>query len=258
MQSTPTTNRTGASRSLWMATADPPVFAPLVADAHVRACIVGAGIAGLTTAWRLAKAGVDVIVLEEHDLHAGQTARTTGHLCEALDDRYFRLEHLHGEHGARMAAHSHGVAVDTIERICQEEGIDCGFARVDGYLVRGEGDARAGLLAREHDAALRAGLDVELVPAPPGAMAGFGEALRFPRQARFHALEYLAGLSRAVVRMGGRIHTGTRAVAVEGGSNAGVTLANGARVQAEHVVVATNVPFNDRLAIHTKQAAYRT
>ena len=258
MQSNPTTNRTGASRSLWMATADPPVFAPLVADAHVRACIVGAGIAGLTTAWRLAKAGVDVIVLEEHDLHAGQTARTTGHLCEALDDRYFRLEHLHGEHGARMAAHSHGVAVDTIERICQEEGIDCGFARVDGYLVRGEGDARAGLLAREHDAALRAGLDVELVPAPPGAMAGFGEALRFPRQARFHALEYLAGLARAVVRMGGRIHTGTRAVAVEGGSNAGVTLANGARVQAEHVVVATNVPFNDRLAIHTKQAAYRT
>ena len=140
MQGNPTTNGNGARRSLWMATADPPVFAPLTADAHGRVCIVGAGIAGLTTAYRLAKAGVDVIVLEEHDLHAGQTARTTGHLCDALDDRYFDLEQLHGEHGARMAAHSHGVAVDTIQHICAEEGIDCGFARVDGFLVRGEND----------------------------------------------------------------------------------------------------------------------
>ena len=96
MQRTPTSERKGASRSLWMATADPPVFAPLSADAHARVCIVGAGIAGLTTAYRLARAGVDVVVLEEGDLHDGQTARTTGHLCDALDDRYCRLEQLHG------------------------------------------------------------------------------------------------------------------------------------------------------------------
>ena len=93
---------------------------------------------------------------------------------------------------------------------------------------------------------------------PPGAFARFGEALRFPRQARFHALEYTAGLARAIVRMGGRIHTGTCVETVDGGTNAGATATNGARVQAEHVVVATNVPFNHRLAIHTKQAAYRT
>jgi len=258
MQGNPTTNGNGARRSLWMATADPPVFAPLTADAHGRVCIVGAGIAGLTTAYRLAKAGVDVIVLEEHDLHAGQTARTTGHLCDALDDRYFDLEQLHGEHGARMAAHSHGVAVDTIQHICAEEGIDCGFARVDGFLVRGENDGKPGLLERERDAARRAGIDVEIVDAPPGAMAGFGQALRFPRQARFHALEYTTGLARAIVALGGRIHTGTRVDTIDGGANAGATAANGARVQADAVVVATNVPFNDRLAIHTKQAAYRT
>ena len=58
--------------------------------------------------------------------------------------------------------------------------------------------------------------------------------------------------------MGGRIHTGTRVDAVEGGEKRASPPANGARVQAEHVVVATNVPFNDRVAIHTKQAAYRT
>ena len=258
MERNPTMERTGASRSLWMATADPPVFAPLTADAHARVCVVGAGIAGLSTAYRLAKAGVDVVVLDEADLHGGQTARTTGHLCDALDDRWFELEQLHGAEGARMAAHSHAVAIDTIERICRDEEIECGFARCDGYLVRGEGDGRLGLLDHEYEAAVRAGLDVERVPAPPGAMAGFGGALLFKHQARFHSLDYIGGLARAIVRHGGRIHTGTRVDAIDGGANAGATAANGARVQCEHVVVATNVPFNDRLAIHTKQAAYRT
>ncbi|WP_213436974.1 MULTISPECIES: FAD-dependent oxidoreductase [Lysobacteraceae] len=242
-----------------MATADPPVFAPLSADAHARVCIVGAGIAGLTTAYRLARAGADVVVLEEGDLHDGQTARTTGHLSDALDDRYCRLEHLHGEQGARLAAHSHGVAIDMIERTCIDERIVCGFARVDGYLVRGHDDARtARLLDDEFAAARRAGIAVERVAAPPGAMAAFGDALRFPRQARFHALDYLGGLARAFVQLGGRLHTHTRVDAVDGGANAGATCANGARVQAEAVVVATNVPFNDRIAIHAKQAAYRT
>jgi glycine/D-amino acid oxidase-like deaminating enzyme/nitrite reductase/ring-hydroxylating ferredoxin subunit len=241
-----------------MATADPPVFAPLSADAHARVCIVGAGIAGLTTAYRLARAGVEVVVLDEGDLHAGQTARTTGHLCDALDDRYFELETMHGAGGARLAAHSHGVAIDVIESICAQEQIDCDFARVDGYLVQGEGSRAIGLLDHEADAARRAGLDVERVSAPPGALSVFGEALRFPNQARFHALDYLSGLARAVVQMGGRIHTHTRVDAIDGGANAGATTANGARVQADAVVVATNVPFNDRLAIHTKQAAYRT
>jgi glycine/D-amino acid oxidase-like deaminating enzyme/nitrite reductase/ring-hydroxylating ferredoxin subunit len=259
MQRTPTSERKGASRSLWMATADPPVFAPLSADAHARVCIVGAGIAGLTTAYRLARAGVDVVVLEEGDLRDGQTARTTGHLCDALDDRYFRLEQLHGAQGARLAAHSHGVAVDMIERTCIDEKIDCGFSRVDGYLVEGERNAHVSrVLDDEFAAARRAGIAVERVAAPPGAMARFGDALRFPRQAQFHALEYLGGLARAFVQLGGRLHTHTRVDTVDGGTNAGATAANGSRVQADAIVVATNVPFNDRLAIHTKQAAYRT
>ena len=217
--------RTVASRSLWMATDDPPVFAPLTADAHAR--VLHRRRRHRRPDHRVAPGArrpSTCVVLEEHDLHGGQTARTTGHLCDALDDRYFELEHLHGEHGARLAAHSHGVAIDTIEHICEEEGIDCGFARVDGYLVRGEGDPHADVLAarirrraaRGHRCRTRghrAGRDAS-ASAP---------ALRFPRQARFHALAYTTGLARAIVRMGGRIHTHSRVVQVDGGANAGAT-----------------------------------
>lgn len=53
------------SVSIWMDTAELPKFLPLVSDADTDVCIVGAGIAGLTTAYLLAREGRSVIVLND-------------------------------------------------------------------------------------------------------------------------------------------------------------------------------------------------
>ncbi|HEY4555590.1 MAG TPA: FAD-dependent oxidoreductase, partial [Lysobacter sp.] len=250
--------RQAGSTSLWSATAAVPDAAPLQVDARADVCIVGAGIVGLTTAYELLRAGRSVIVLDQAGIGAGQTARTTGHLCDALDDRFHELIRLHGEDGARTAARSHREAIAHIERICRDEGIDCDFAYVDGYLVLGEGAEQRDELEREYEAARRSGLDVEWVDAAPGAFAGFGRALCFRRQAQFHATKYLAGLARAVERLGGRLHGLTQVTEVHAGDDAGVDTLEGARVRAGAVVVASNTPFNDRVTMHTKQAPYRT
>jgi glycine/D-amino acid oxidase-like deaminating enzyme len=57
-------------------------------------CIVGAGIAGLTTAYLLTKAGKSVIVLDDGPVISGETERTTAHLVTVLDKRYCELEQL--------------------------------------------------------------------------------------------------------------------------------------------------------------------
>ena len=44
---------------------------------HVQVCVIGAGIAGLTTAYSLAKEGLKVLVLEEREIGGGQTSKTT-------------------------------------------------------------------------------------------------------------------------------------------------------------------------------------
>ena len=75
--------------------------------------------------------------------------------------------------------------------------------------------------------------------------------------AQFHPLKYLAQVAQAIVHEGGRIFTGTHADSVEGGVPA-VVEAGKHVVTADAVVVATNVPINDRVAIHTKQAPYMT
>src|SRR5215218_5751982 len=110
-----------ASTSLWMATADTPSQSRLKESIRTDVCIVGAGIAGLTTAYLLAREGRSVVVLDDGEIGGGMSSMTAAHLVTALDDRYFELERLHGEEGARYAAESHATAIDLIESICATE-----------------------------------------------------------------------------------------------------------------------------------------
>lgn len=227
-------------------------------DTEAEICVVGAGIAGLTTAYMLAKEGRRVVVLDDGPVGGGESSRTTAHAVNALDDRYVDLMRMHGKEGARLAAESHTAAIDWIERIAQDEFIACDFARLDGYLILTPGEPKE-LLQREWKALREIGLrDAELMECVPQLRFDTGLCIRFPRQAQFHIMHYLHGLAGAIERRGGRIFTRTRALSIVGGEHAHVETDAKRRVSAKSIVVATNTPVNDRFSIHTKQAAYRT
>jgi glycine/D-amino acid oxidase-like deaminating enzyme/nitrite reductase/ring-hydroxylating ferredoxin subunit len=248
----------GETVSPWWATGETPRFQPLTSNASADVCVVGAGIAGLTVGYLLAREGRSVIVLDDGPVAGGETGRTTAHLSNALDDRYYNLENLFGERGARLAAESHGAAIDLIEKVTHEERIDCDFERLDGYLFAPPDESKEEL-EREIDAAHRAGLrDVEWVERAPIDDFDTGRCLRFPRQAQFSPLAYMSGLARAFTRDGGRLHTATHAQEIRGGSPACVKTRGGHTVTSGAVVVATNAPVIDRLLVSTREGKYRT
>lgn len=233
-------------------------YHPLGIDTKADVVVVGAGIAGLTTAWLLAREKVDVIVLDDGPIGGGETERSSAHLASALDDRFVEIERMHGRSGAHIAYESHAAAIDFIEEVVTQRRIDCDFSRLDGWLFAGTGQS-PDVLQRELDAARRAGLvDVEMHDRVPHLLYDTGLALRFPRQGQVHPLKYLVGLADAVTEEGARIHTGHHATRIEGGESPRVLTSDGRVVHCRNVVVCTNTPVNDRFAIHTKQAAYRT
>jgi len=244
--------------SVWMQGDSIHVHCELTQDVDVEVCVVGAGIAGMTSAYLLLKEGRTVIVVDDGPIGGGQTERTTAHITNALDDRYTEIERWHGSEGARLAAESHTAAIDRIEEIINLEKIDCDFERLDGYLFNSIGESSS-FLEQELQAARRAGLlQVETILHCP--LTGFdtGPCLRFPNQAQFHPRKYLLGLATAILRMGGRIFTETHVAKVESGTPARIRTEKGFTVTSEAVIVATNSPFNDLVTIHTKQAPYST
>jgi glycine/D-amino acid oxidase-like deaminating enzyme/nitrite reductase/ring-hydroxylating ferredoxin subunit len=245
------------STSLWIDSAHPPKTSPLNRDANADVCVVGAGIAGLTTAYLLARDGASVVVLDAGHVGNGQTAMTTAHLSYVVDDTFKEILRLHGPDGARLARESHASAIDAIERICTDEHIDCRFERVDGYLFLGEKDQES-TLDQELESARAAGARVNRLPEAPVTGFKSGPCLRFSEQAQFHPLKYLNGLATAIQRRGGHIYSETAAREVIGGDRSCVRTAAGHAVRAASIVIATNSPFNDLVAIHTKQAPYHS
>jgi glycine/D-amino acid oxidase-like deaminating enzyme/nitrite reductase/ring-hydroxylating ferredoxin subunit len=181
------------------------------------------------------------------------TMRTTAHLSNALDDRWHELAALRGIKDAALAAEAHTAAIDLIEDIQRDERIACDFARVDGYLVLAPED-RFSSLEQERATANDIGLTEVTLEAVNPMVPALGRAVRFPDQARFHPLKYIRGLLACIERDGGKIFSG-HATEIEG---ANVKTVSGHILKASTVVVATNVPINDRVVVHAKQAPYRS
>jgi glycine/D-amino acid oxidase-like deaminating enzyme/nitrite reductase/ring-hydroxylating ferredoxin subunit len=249
----------GQTRSVWMVTEDVPEASLPTGALAADVCVIGGGIAGLSTAYCLAREGRSVIVVDDGPIGGGMTQRTTAHLSNVIDDGYVEIERLHGEEGAALAAASHTAAIDRIERIITDEHISCDFERLDGYLFAQPGDEGSLSLEGELLAAQRAGLsNVERHARAPISGLTSGPCLRFERQAQFHPLRYLSGLMRAVERRGGRIYTGTHVTKVDGGTPGRVETESGSVITAGAIVVTTNTPITDLVALHTKQAPYTT
>jgi len=244
--------------SAWERSAQLPEPPALDRDIAAEVCIVGAGISGITTAYHLALQGKSVVVLDRGPLLAGETKHTTAHLANAIDDRFSLMEQMHGQKGAYLAGHSHGTAIDTIERIVVEEKIECDFERLDGYLFLGEGHGED-LLEEEMEAAHRAGLTgVRKLPEAPVRGFSSGPCLQFPRQGQFHPTRYLLGLIERCEKWGVRFFAHTPVEDVSGGPVATVRTKSGHTVKAQAAVVATNSPVNDRYKMHTKLYPYRS
>ncbi|HEX2094707.1 MAG TPA: FAD-dependent oxidoreductase [Longimicrobiaceae bacterium] len=245
------------SVSVWETTHPQRELPPLQGETEADVCVVGAGLAGMTTAYLLSREGRRVVVLDDNGVGGGETGQTTAHLVSAFDDYFQVIERIHGEEGARLVHDSHQTAIERIGEIASAEGIDCDYERVDGYWFLSPDQTRD-FLERELEAARRAGHhDAEIVEGVPGLDFYRGPALRFPRQGQFHPLKYLEGLIGAIERNGGQIFTGNHVLEVRGGSTP-TARGEGFMVRAGAVVVATNSPISDRFTIHTKQAPYRT
>jgi len=244
--------------SLWKALYDLPSFAPLNEDATCDLLVVGSGIAGLSSACEAARCGAKVMVIDRGAIAGGMTARTTAHLVTEIDDRYYELIDAVGEEDARLYHESQVAAVNRIEAVCRDEGIDADFARLPGYLTPAE-RAHMGELEREYDACRRLGVEVEWASDAPYPLIDGTRALKFGGQGRFHPLKYCAGLVRAIERRGGRIHASTVYVDHdEDGDGVLIRTEAGPTIRAGAALFATNSPVNDRVAIHTKQEPMRT
>jgi glycine/D-amino acid oxidase-like deaminating enzyme/nitrite reductase/ring-hydroxylating ferredoxin subunit len=234
----------GKLGSLWLDTVDRPSWPPLEGDVRVDVAVLGAGITGLTAGLLLAREGLQVAVLEARWIGAGATGYTTAKLSSLHGLTYSSLASRHGDDVAWLYGEMNESGIASIAGLVEDLDIDCDL-RVKPNFTYAESQKDARKVAGEVEVAQRLGLPASFVESCdlPFPIAG---AVRFDNQAEFHPGKYLVGLAQALTRAGGRLFERTRATGVSDGAPCAVSTDGGHTVAAEHVIVATHIPFLDR------------
>ena len=164
---------------------------------HVKNVVIGAGMAGLLTAYLLQEQGMEVLVLEADLVASGQTGRTTAKITAQHGLYYGDMIKKVGVDRARGYAIANTEAIRAYEDMIARENIECDFKRLPSYLYTVEESGRKKLY-REVAAAGRLGLDAryvggEWIEELPFPVKG---AVCFERQAQFQPMKFVEAISR--------------------------------------------------------------
>ena len=230
--------------SLWLATSPKTEYPGLDGDQTADVAILGGGIVGLSAAFLLSRAGVNVTVLESGLVGAGVTGHSTAKVSSLHGLTYAGLRSTFGEDVARVYGDANQAGLEQVASLVEELRIDCDFDRRPNYTYS-ESSAERDQIEEEVETAASLGLPAvytEETDLPFAVAAG----VRFDDQAQFHPSKYLAGLAGATHNQGVQIYERTRAVGVDAGSPCHVKTEGGHVVSAERVIVATGFPILDR------------
>ncbi len=244
----------------WETSAAFPQFAPVADDSETDVLIVGGGITGLTAARILAQAGKRVVLIERDRCASTDTGHTTAHVTMVTDTRLSELVKKFGRTHAQAVWDAGLAAIAHIDEVVRTHHIDAGFAWVEGYLHAPVGDQNASgdELQVDADLARDLGFDAEYVASTPFVGR---PGVRFANQARLHPRKYLAGVAKAIVEAGGRIHECSEAQ--EFITEPRGVRVNGHTVTCDDIIIATHNPlvglggvasatlFQTKLALYT-------
>jgi glycine/D-amino acid oxidase-like deaminating enzyme/nitrite reductase/ring-hydroxylating ferredoxin subunit len=228
----------------WRDSVTLPRFQTLTEDLDTEVVIVGGGISGITTAYRLTQAGRQVVLVDAGRLFNGTTGHTTAKITAQHDLIYDELiQHL-GEEKAKQYYQANRNALQFIRDQVKNQGIDCDLREEDAVLYATT-KASAQKIRKEHQAYLRLGIDGSLSDSIPFDIP-VEIALTMHKQAQFHPLKYLLELVRAITDSGGRIFEKTTALDIIDQERPQVLLRGGQKVTADHVVICSHFPFWDK------------
>jgi glycine/D-amino acid oxidase-like deaminating enzyme len=219
--------------SIWLDEIPPERRPPLDEDTTADVAVVGGGIAGIATAYHLARAGVKPIVLEARTVAEAASGRNAGFLLAGVAENFVAASRRYGEDRAlriwRFTRHNQ----ELVREIVARERIECELAWNGSAQLAGD-DEEWTEVRESADRLGRESVRVRIVPDERAAI--------YEDDGEFHPVRYVRALAGAAVAVGARIHDGTRVTRVTKDE----VRTDRARVRAGAVVVCVNA-YSQRL-----------
>lgn len=209
----------------------------LEGDMKVHTLIIGAGMAGVLTAYLLKQRGIDAVIVEAKTIGSGQTGNTTAKITSQHDLIYDKLIKKTGKKRAKAYAMANEEAIRIFEQIVRKEKIDCEFQKKSSYLYTVD-EAKRVELQKEAEAAKKLGIKASYVEGSyitefPFEVKG---AVCFENQAQFHPLKFIKHLAKKLT-----IYENTKVLSVKGHT----AVTNRGTIYADNIIFACHYPITN-------------
>ena len=230
--------------SYWLQTTKPTDYPVLTGDVTVDVAVIGGGVAGLCAAWQIARAGRRVAVVEAGRIASATSGYTTAKVTALHTLVYADLAARRGPEAAGHYARAQTEALERVEQIADELGVDCEFERRPAYTYTCD-DQQVETYRQEAKAAADAGLAADLTT-ETGLPFPVAAAVRVQNQAQFHPRKFMLALAADLTAHQGLIFENSHIVSGATGTPCRISTADGATVSADAVLVTTGWPIFDR------------
>lgn len=229
-------------KSLWKQDIAITVNKELEHDMSVNTVIIGAGMAGILTAYLLKKKGIETVVLEAARIAGGQTQNTTAKITSQHGLFYSKMIHKISRKRIEGYARANEEAIKRFEEIIKEEKIECDFERLPAILYTTE-SANTEILQKEAEVAKKLGINARYkdymtdkngMTQMSQKIVNIKGAVVFENQAQFHPLKFLKAIAKQLT-----IYENTPVLSVKGHT----VYTDKGKIEADHIVFATHYPF---------------
>ncbi|HTR08970.1 MAG TPA: FAD-binding oxidoreductase [Paraburkholderia sp.] len=230
--------------SYWLDTAPAGLLASEGAvDGRVDIAVVGGGFTGLSAALAFARRGASVAVLDAGRMGGGASGRNGGQCNTGVAQDYAALREQLGVERAQGCYRAYAAAVDTVERLIREEGIDCDYLASGKLKLAAKPhhldhlERTAELIRREVDPDVEI-IGRERIRSEVDSDSFFGGLLQ-KHGGQMHMGRFAVGLANAAARRGAKLyeHAAVASIAKEGGAYR-VESSRGT-LRAQQVLIAT-------------------
>lgn len=217
-------------KSIWSESVNFEAYPTLKEDINIDTIVIGAGMAGILTAYSLLEKGIEAAVINSKTICSGQTKNTTAKITGQHGAIYHKISKYYGAPAAKQYALANESAIEAFERIIHENEIECDFKRKKAVLYSLKND---NTLQNELHAAKTAGINCILTKSTELPFP-VSDALVFENQAQFNPLQFIAGIAKKL-----KIYENTPAIKLIGNT----VYTPEANIKAKNIVVACNYPF---------------
>lgn len=213
-------------------------YLKLQSNIEVDVAIIGGGLSGLMCAYELIKRGKKVCILEGKEIGSGETSRSSAIITFAHDLIYDKLICKHGISKAKQYYEYSKKGIEIIEKIINDNGIDCDYHKCDYFLYAKDEKGSKKLLKEQKAYALFNEYTeiINNIEIPYQITA----ALKIKNQGYLNPFKFIHCLALIIEKKGGLIYENTHIVNKPVNS---ILKHENYEVKAKHFIIATHFPY---------------